>query len=77
MTRRIKAETLRQVIRLIDAHISTIPPDSIRRRNQIEKYRRYKAEITRYYNDLPRVPARNTESRSPHTPTPEPPRRRT
>lgn len=58
MKPRIKASTLREVITLIDERISSIPPDSIRHRNQREKYLRYKTEITRYLNDLRRVPAR-------------------
>lgn len=33
----IKASTLREVITLIDERIGSIPPDSIRHRNQREK----------------------------------------
>ena len=58
MKPRIKASTLREVITLIDERISSIPPDSIRHCNQREKYLRHKTEITRYLNDLRRVPAR-------------------
>ena len=63
MKPRIKASTLREVITLIDERISSIPPDSIRHRNQREKYLRHKTEITRYLNDLRRVPARTKEEK--------------
>lgn len=63
MKPRIKASTLREVITLIDERIGSIPPDSIRHRNQREKYLRYKTEITRYLNDLRRVPARTKEEK--------------